>query len=277
MRKIRRGTVIAAFLTVYDVIAVNAAYFFALWFRFDCAVSKIPEQYLMNWAHFIPVYSVVCLVVFWVFKLYRSIWRFASYTELIHVAMSSLVTCEAHVILMLLLFGRMPVSYFCVGALIQAMLIVGIRFSYRFVNLLRAQKKQGESIKNVMLIGAGNAGQMILRDIQNNPSIHEQVNCLIDDDRGKWRRFIDDVPIVGGRGSILDNVQKYGIEKIYLAIPSATPQQRKDILEICKETDCELKNLPGMYQFVLGDISVSKMKPVSVVCGRFARPRASTN
>ena len=260
----KRGTMVVVLLAAYDVIAVSVAFFLALWFRFDCAFSKIPEHYLLNWARFIPVYAAVCLVVFWILKLYRSIWRFASYAELMRVMVSSVITCVAHVVLMVLLFGRMPISYFCVGVLIQTILIAGIRFSYRFINLLRAQQKQTKNLKNVMLIGAGNAGQMILRDIKNASSIHEKVKCIIDDDAGKWRRLSDDVPIVGGRDTILDQVKKYSIEKIYLAIPSATPLQRKEILDICKQTDCELKNLPGMYQFVQGDITVNQMKPVSV-------------
>ena len=118
--------------------------------------------------------------------------------------------------------------------------------------------------KHVMIIGAGNAGQAIIRDISRSRELSDKVCCVIDDDPNKWRRYIEGVQIVGGRETILENVAKYNIDKIYLAIPSASAIERRDILNICKETDCELKNLPGMYQFVKGEISVSKMKKVSI-------------
>ena len=255
---------VIALLVLYDIFVVNGAYFLALWFRFDCAFTHIPQTYLGNWEKIIPIYTAVCLLTFWSLRLYRSIWRFASFSELMRVGLSSLITCAAHVLLMSLIFGRMPVSYYIVGAILQFLLVVGVRFSYRFVTLLKAQRDVAPNVRRVMLIGAGSAGRMILRDIQGAQSVHERVMCIIDDDSGKWRRYIDGVEIVGGRDSILENVKKYRIDKIYLAIPSATAQQRKDILEICKLTDCELKNLPGMYQFVLDQITVSKMKDVSV-------------
>ena len=177
---------------------------------------------------------------------------------------SSIVTTILHVLLITFLFQRMPTSYYCIGAIIQFLLIVCSRYAYRFALLLRTLQNNSTNLDRVMLIGAGSAGRMILRDIRDTRSIHEKVMCIIDDDPEKWQRFIDDVPIVGGRESILENVRKYRINKIYMAIPSATAQQRKEILEICKETDCELKNLPGMYQLVLGDVSVKRMNDVSV-------------
>ena len=115
-----------------------------------------------------------------------------------------------------------------------------------------------------LCVGAGSAGQMIMRDIRRSKSIHDKVVCFIDDDANKWSRFLDGVPIIGGREEILSAAEKYGVDKIYLAIPSASAEARRDILNICKETGCALKNLPGMYQFVLGDVSVSAMKDVSV-------------
>ena len=115
-----------------------------------------------------------------------------------------------------------------------------------------------------MLIGAGSAGQMILRDLHNSDEVNERVCCIIDDDANKWGRFIDGVPVIGGRDDILLNVEKYRIEKIFLAIPSASAEQRRDILDICKETNCELKNLPGVYEFVTGKVTAKSMKDVAV-------------
>ena len=254
-------------LALYDILAVNAAYFLALWFRFDCKFSKIPAEYLSAWRSFIPLYTIICLLIFWRLRLYKSIWRFVSYSELILVAASSILTAGLHIILITWLYMRMPVTYYVFGAVLQFLFILGIRFSYRFVLLLRNSRSGGtreHPAQRVMLIGAGAAGRMILRDISRSSEVTEQVVCIIDDNPQKWNHYIDNIPIVGGRDSILEAADKYKVEKIYLAIPSATPAQRRDILNVCQETGCELKNLPGLYQLILGQITVSAMKPVSV-------------
>ena len=115
-----------------------------------------------------------------------------------------------------------------------------------------------------MLIGAGNAGQMILRDIRAAKEVTEEVYCFIDDNQNKWERYIDNILVYGGRDSILEAVHKYNIEKIYVAIPSAKPEDKRDILRICNETGCELMNLPGMYQLYTGQVTVNKMRPVAI-------------
>ena len=257
---------VAIILACYDVIAVNLSYFLSLWFRFDCHFREIPGDYLRCWLGFAPAYTVLCLVIFWRLRLYRSIWRFASYSELVRVIISSILTSGLHIILITVFFRRMPITYYVFGAMLQFLLIIGVRFSYRLVLLLRKDKKADSNIPalRVMLIGAGSAGRMILRDINKAPEIGERVVCIIDDNPNKWQRDIDGVPIVGGRDTILAAVEEFHIEKIYLAIPSASAAQRRDILAICQETNCELKNLPGMYQLILGQVSVSNMKPVSV-------------
>ena len=254
---------IALLLMCYDMVVVNASYLVALWLRFDVRYTGIPELYLQPWKKFTLIYTVVCLVVFWLLRLYRSLWRFASYTELKRVTLASVITAVIHTVGITVLFRRMPLSYYIMGALFQFVLVLGIRFSYRFLLLLRARENGGTG-KRVMLIGAGNAGQMLLRDIHSAEKISDRVVCIIDDNPNKWNRDIDGVPIVGGRNDIMASVQDYRVDKIYLAIPSATAEQRRDILNICKETGCELKNLPGMYQFILGQITASAMKDVSV-------------
>ena len=262
--KLEHWQSISLLLILYDILAVNLSYFIALWLRFDGMFSSIPKPYYEAWLHFAPIYTVLCLVVFWFMKLYRSLWRFASVTELWHVLVSSAITCAIHVLGITLIFRRMPLPYYILGALIQFIMVLGIRFSYRLLLALRRSGSK-DSKTNVMLIGAGSAGQMILRDIQHANEVEEQVKCIIDDNPNKWNRFIDGIPIVGGRDDILKNVEKYKIKKIYIAIPSATAAQRGEILNICKESGCELKNLPGMYQLMLGEVTVSAMQDVSVV------------
>ena len=259
---IEHWQIIAVLLALYDYVAMCLSYFLALWIRYDCHFSSIPMIYRNAWRMFVPAYAMVGVVIFIIFKLYNSIWRFASITELIRVFLASMVTAALHTWGITFLIYRMPMSYYLAGALIQFLLVAGIRFSYRMVLLLCEKNRNTD--KRVMLIGAGSAGQVILRDIQRMEDMREKVVCFIDDNTNKWGRSIDGVPIVGGRETILENVENYQVEKIYLAIPSATLEQRRDILNICKETDCELKVMPGISQLAKGEVSVSDMKDVSV-------------
>jgi len=255
------------FLLLYDLTVFVGAYFAALWLRFDCRFSEIPPEYLMAWMKFSPIYAIVGVLVFWKAHLYQSVWRFASFIELEKVAISSAILGVLHTVGISILFRRMPITYYVVGAVTQFLLIVFIRFAYRFILLEQSKKTrtlQKTMASRVMLIGAGSAGQMILRDLHSAKEVNERVCCIIDDNRNKWWRFIDGVPIVGGRDDILLNVEKYRIEKIFLAIPSATAEQRRDILDICKETNCELKIMPGVYAFASRDVTATSMKDVTV-------------
>ena len=263
-----RWKIIASLMILYDMIAVNISYALALFLRFDFRYSNIPGMYLEPFYRFAPIYTVFCLIVFMASKLYRSIWKYASYNELVRVFMASVITTCFHVIGITAFFKRMPLSYYIMGAVLQFGFLLLIRFSYRLVVLLKNQAASNNisngKHSNIMLIGAGNGGQAILRDINRSMEIKDRVACIIDDDPNKKGRFIDGVEVIGDRNEILQAVKDYNIQKIYLAIPSATAGQRRDILDICKETDCELMNLPGMYQFMIGEITASKMKKVSV-------------
>jgi len=255
------------FLALYDLVVVSGSYFLALWLRFDCKFTEISPMYLDAWIRFAPIYAVISIVVMKGFHLYRSIWRFASFIELKRVVLANVILGVIHSVFITVLFLRMPISYYIIGVSIQFMLTLFIRFAYRFILLERNKRiryQQKATASRVMLIGAGAAGQIILRDLHNSDEVNERVCCIIDDDINKWGRFIDGVPVVGGRDDILLNVEKYRIEKIFLAIPSATAEQRRDILDICKETSCQLKNLPGVYELVTGKISAKSMKDVDV-------------
>ena len=254
-------------LAIYDMAVSAGAYFAALWIRFDCRYSEIPNDYLLAWLRFLPLYAVICVFTFWLFRLYQSVWRYASFSEFARTAVASLILGTVYTVGITVTCKRMPIAYYVGGIVIQFLLSLAVRFAYRFIHLERNRlswKQNDSTASRVMLIGAGAAGRMILRDIQNAKEVHDRVCCIIDDDKSKRGCFIDGVPIVGGREDILLNAEKYKIEKIFLAIPSATAEERRDILNICKETTCELKNLPGMYQFVNGNIMVSQMKDVAV-------------
>ena len=257
---------VTAILVLYDLLAVIFSYFVALWVRFDCHFSKIPEVYFSGYYRSILIYAVICILVFRCFCLYRSIWQFASFVELSRLILANIVTLFIYVVFANIISSRMPVTYFLFGITLQFIATVGVRFSYRFVLLLRANHSSSgaKEQEKVLLIGAGQAGQSILRDIRRSREVNEEVACIIDDDRNKWNRYIDGVKIVGGRESIVESCEKYHISKIYYAIPSADIKIEKDILNICNETNCQVKKLPGMYQFMTDEVSLADMKPVQI-------------
>ena len=259
---------ITVWLLLYDVFAVNISFALALWLRFDCRFSMIPEYYLEAFMKFSPVYTLIAIVIFWFARLYKSIWRFASYNELILTAGASVATFIVQVVGITVLFQRMPVSYYFIGAVIQFVMILAARFSYRFLLLERNRWKRGPvtdgSEVRIMMIGAGAAGQMIMRDVHKMKDRNERVYCIIDDNPNKWNRYVESVPVVGGRDDILANVKKYKIDKIYFAISNCDPKEKREILNICNEAECEVKILPSMQQFITGDIAVGAMKDVSV-------------
>lgn len=263
-RKIEHWQVVRLLLMVYDFIAVIVSFGIALWLRFDCKVTSVEPQYLTTYTKTIIIYALFCLVVFWFLRLYKSIWRFASYSELMRVILATVVTGVIYSGSLLIFNLHMPVSYNVIGITVQFIATLGIRFFYRFVLLLRGRTNNEVQKKNVMIVGAGSAGQMLFRDIKHSIETNETVACFIDDNPNKWNRYIDDVPVFGSRDHILEAVDKFNIEKIYVAVPSANPQDKRDILRVCNETSCELMNLPGMYQLYTGQVSVSKMKKVQI-------------
>lgn len=263
-RKVEHWMVVRLLLMVYDFIAVIVSFGIALWLRFDCKVTSVEPQYLTTYKKTIIIYALFCLVVFWFLRLYKSIWRFASYSELLRVILATVVTGVIYTGSLLLFNLHMPISYYVIGITVQFITTLGIRFFYRFVLLLRGRTNNEVQKKNVMIIGAGSAGQMLFRDIKHAKETNETVACFIDDNPNKWDRYIDDVPVFGSRDHILEAVDKFNIEKIYVAVPSANPQDKRDILRVCNETSCELMNLPGMYQLYTGQVSVSKMKKVQI-------------
>lgn len=257
----------AFFLMLYDLIAVSVAFFFALWFRFDGRFSEIPEHFWDSWVMFAPFYAVVSLIVFRLFHLYQSIWKFVGFADLKRIFCATGVLAVFHTVAITVFVRRMPISYYLMGSVMQFVLIAFARFFYRFLllELDKKAKNTGDVLSSrVMLIGAGSAGQMILRDLHNAKELNEVVVCIIDDDENKQGCYIDGVPIVGGREDILLNVEKYKIEKIYLAMPSASAEQRRDILDICKETNCKLKSLPGIRELVGDVVLSSNMREVAV-------------
>ena len=252
-------------LVLYDVIAVNASYLLALWMRFDMRYSAVPEEYIQAFLRFAPFYTVMSIGVFFLLRLYNSLWEFASFNELCRILAASLITALCHTVGMTVFVCRMPIAYYLIGAVMQFVAMTAVRYAYRFVRLLSASIRRRETTgKNAMIIGAGAAGQAVLRELKVRDHAASIPCCVIDDDPNKWGRTIDGIPVVGGRACICEMVKKYHISQILIAIPTLPMQERGKLLTLCSKTGCELKSLPALYQLANGEVALSKFKPVEV-------------
>ncbi len=255
-------------LLVFDIIIINLAYFFALFLRFDMQFNQIPLEYLNGFRNYAIFNTIITIAIYIFFKLYRMILEYASYNELIKITQAVILSVFIHVIGISLFFIRMPISYFIIGFLIQYMFTVALRFAKKMLiqNRYNAIEKNPE-FKRAIIVGAGSAGQTIKEDINKSnrqENIGIKVVAFIDDNPGKKGQYIDDTIIYGDRNSIKELVDKENIDLILVALPSAQEDQKREILQICNETNCDVKVLPGIYQLVSGSVSMSGMKDVQI-------------
>ena len=256
------------FIMLLDVISVAGSFFLALWIRFDFQFSDIDPYYLDGYAHMIIYWVILCLVIFLIFKLYNSIWRFVSIDELVRIMLCYAVLGGLGWIFVAVQPWTMPRSFYCLGLLLSFISTAGIRISYRLLRRMRSHFDgaiQKTALKNVMIIGAGEAGRQLVREFAVNSHLRCHVACLIDDNREKKGRILDGVRIVGGREEIVNAVKRYDISKIIYAIPSSNGATRKEILDICDKTGCEIQVVPGIYQLVNGEVTINNLRKVSVL------------
>ena len=254
-------------LLLMDVIAIAVASFGALFLRFEFSFSQIPKEYMLRYEKLLPVTVGITIVFFVVWKLYKSVWRYASAVEMINIAMATTCAAVGQVILSLILEAKMPRSYYVLYWFFLFVFTCGIRFSYRLLRVIKERRTQwfgGQGRSHVMLIGAGAAANMILKEIESSSYVNMQVKCIVDDHPGCHGKLMRGVPIIGGRDKIMDAVEEYSIDEIIFAIPSANRQVRKELLDICKETGCKLRAIPGTYQLINGDVSIAKLKDVEI-------------
>lgn len=254
-------------LVIYDIVSVIFASYAAVLIRYEFHVDTIPEHFLGPITEFLPVNILLTLCVFYFFRLYHSLWAFAGETELQNVVMACVISAVlSSVGLQFFKTAGQPVpkSYYFLYLFILISMIFASRFSYRF---LRSQKHKQQNKKNgtsVMVIGAGEAANVIIKEIVNSNFSTMVIRCIIDDDKGKWGRYIQGIKVAGGRDRIIECADIYDIDEIIVAMPSITRSELRKILEICKETNCKLRSLPGMYQLVNGEVNVSKLRDVEV-------------
>lgn len=249
-------------LLIWDAMALLFSSYTSLLLRFD---SRIDSVYL-NYIGDIAIPLLICgILIFSVFKLYNSLWRFASVSELKNILIACIINSFVYATICILMKNNMPRSSYVIFFLVLIVLIGGSRFVYR---LLRSYLNRGigkyKLITNVMIIGAGDAGEKLADEILNSQHVDKVVKCFIDDDYRKWNRTLHNIQISGGREKIEETVVKYNIEEIFVAIPSASEKEIADILTICNKTKCKLKRLPGIFQFINDDIAVSKLKEVEI-------------
>ena len=254
-------------LLLMDVIAITVASFGALFLRFEFSFSQIPKEYIFRYEKLLPFTVGITIVFFVVWKLYNSVWRYASAVEMINIAIATTCAAAGQVILSLILEAKMPRSYYVLYWFFLFVFTCGIRFSYRLLRVIKERRTQlfgGQGRSHVMLIGAGAAANMILKEIESSSYVNLQVKCIVDDHPGCHGKIMRGVPIIGGRDKIMDAVEEYSIDEIIFAIPSANRQVRKELLDICKETGCKLRAIPGTYQLINGDVSIAKLKDVEI-------------
>ncbi|NBJ91278.1 polysaccharide biosynthesis protein [Parablautia muri] len=255
-------------LIIYDVISVILASYLALLMRYNFNMSEIPEHFLNPVSRFLPVNIIITLFVLYLFRMYSSLWAFAGETELQNLVMASVVSSAAQAvgIQFFKVPGQqaVPSSYYFLYVFLLISFIFGSRFSYRFFRSLKHKQQNKNNSISVMVIGAGEAANLIIKEIVNSNFSTMVIRCIIDDDKGKWGKFIQGIKVAGGRNKIVECADIYGIDEIIIAMPSISREEMSAILDICKETSCKLRSLPGMYQLVNGEVSVSKLRDVEV-------------
>ncbi len=263
-RFIPKGKRIRMFLLlIVDVLVIQLSSFLGLWIRFDMQISRIPGNYVDAVTQYAVINTIFTLAVFFVLRLYSFMWSVAGMKEELHIVIACILSSLFQISGMTMLELRVPRSYFGIFFVSLAACETVVRLSYRIGRSLRSSygKAQG---KRVMIVGAGTSGSMILKEMMTSTYTDGYVVCFVDDDKNKQGKFLNGIPIAGMRDDIPKLAEHYEVEEIYIAMPSAPGSETRKILEICRETDCELKILPGIYQLLNGDVSVSKLRKIEI-------------
>ncbi|MBQ9991333.1 MAG: polysaccharide biosynthesis protein [Lachnospiraceae bacterium] len=254
-------------LMLYDVASILAASFLAIVMRYEFQIGLIPSYFLEPIARSLPMNIVCTLIIFYLFRLYHSLWAFAGENELQNVVVACFLSSAVNGVLLYAVKVQpkpVPSSYYFMYAFMLVTFTFASRFSYRFFRSKKHKLQNKNNKTRVMIIGAGEAGNAIIKEIVSSNYSTMSIGCIIDDDAHKWGSFIQGIRVAGGRAKILECVDLYGIDEIFIAIPSASRTTIREILEICKETECKLRSLPGIYQLVNGEVNVSQLRDVEV-------------
>ena len=257
-KRVRMGILMAA-----DVLALCLASFLGLFVRFDLNISKIPPEYARAALEFLPYYILASLVIFFLARMYSTMWSVAGVREALHVVAACGLASLVQIAGMMLLQLSVPRSFFLVSFAALCAEELGIRLSYRVVISLFGNHSK-KAAKRIMIVGAGTSGSVILKEMTTSSLVNGCVVCFVDDDKNKAGKFLNGVPVAGNRNDIPRLAEEYKIDEIYIAIPSASAKERKAIIEICRETGCQVKILPGIYQLINGEVSIAKLRNVEI-------------
>lgn len=246
---------------ILDVLALTLCSFLSINLRFD--FNNVPSMYLDNIYKYLVIDSIIMLFVFWLCKLYKSMWSYASITELVNVVIGCTITLVIEASYKLIFNINMPRSYYLIELLLLYIFVIITRYSYRMARTLKAYYKEKNGYCNTMIIGAGEAGRMLITEIYNNKNnFRNKICCVIDDDKNKIGSYIKNKPIVGNRDKIKYYAEKYNIEEIIIAMPSINREQLNKILDECQKTKCVIKTLPSLSELV-GKPMMKKVRPLS--------------
>lgn len=260
-----RKYLLPMFLASLDIISVILATFISIYLRFDS--NKIPANYLSLLISYMPLTVAIYLICFYLFKLYGRIWRYASATELIAIVMANIAASTAWYFISLYIGAVLPRSLYVFTGLLLIFFVGGSRLSLRFYSYVMNKPKyrQIQRKKNkVLIIGAGDAGAMLLREIERYHIANRQVVGFIDDDKNKTGKILLGVKVLGTRNELVKIASEKGIDEIIIAMPSVKGKEIKAIINICKQTNCKLTILPGLYEIIEGKVSISQLRPVDI-------------
>ena len=250
----------------FDLLGITFSGFFALWIRFDLSIAKIETKYVEEQRRILPILMLTLVAVYFLFRLYHSIWRFASVSELTRIVGAYILLVPVILIERRLFTFDLPRSTYFIAYMFNFLCCIAIRFSYRVFRyyLNRRRSRLLPESDRVMVIGAGSAARELIADIATSEKVRYQVVCIIDDNSNNWGRYMGNIPIVGGREQIPEMVIKHDVQRIIFAIPSINRRERIDILNIAKSTGAHLQIIPGMYQLVNDEVRVSRLRDVEI-------------
>lgn len=253
-------------LVLFDIIAIQLAAFLAILTRFEFRIHTIEPLFIDTLVHYAVLNTFCSICIFAVYRMYSTLWSFASIMDFFNVVKAVLISSVFQFIGIHMLAWPIPRSFI---VLYIGWLGIAAVFPRMMIRILRGGRRIplqtiGKQAIPVMLIGAGEAGSIILQEFKNSKFVEKEIVCVIDDDPKKWGTFIHGVPVVGGRRKITQSVVRFGIQEIVLAIPTLKPHERKNIINICQQTGCKMSTLPGIYQLINCDVKVSMLRDVQI-------------
>jgi FlaA1/EpsC-like NDP-sugar epimerase len=251
-------------LMAVDIGMVCLASFLGLFIRFDMNIGRIPAEYARAVFTYLPFYVAATILVFFLLRMYATMWSVAGIREAGHIVGACGLASLIQIAGMLMLEMKVPRSYFVLSFMALSAEEGLVRLSYRILTTIHLPGKQLKDGRRVLIAGAGTSGAVILKEMQTSPYAEGYVVCFVDDDKNKVGKILNGVPIAGKREDIPGLVEKYKVDEIYIAMPSAPAKDRKEIIEICRETGCRVKILPGIYQLLNGEVSVGKLREVEI-------------